>query len=92
MSPILTIVTDVEHDGFRSMRGLLGADDPRLIRLGEDAQIEIGALQGGMASGAPSVALCIQLPDGRVVLAETSMALLLTAADTLAELYGDPRR
>lgn len=86
--PALGIVLDVEREGFRAMRGL---DRRRLIHLGDAAQIEVGALAGGMASGDPSAAFCFGLPDGRVVLAETSMRLLLTAADTLKAKYGDPR-
>lgn len=89
--PALTIVLDVESDGFPAMRGLEGTDDPRLIHLGENAQIAVGALAAGMASGAPSVAFCFSLPNGQVVIAETSMALLLTAADALKARYGDPR-
>jgi hypothetical protein len=53
--------------------------------------IGIAGLEGGMESGKPSVALRIDLPDGRVVLAETSLSLFLTAADALRARYGDPR-
>jgi hypothetical protein len=42
-------------------------------------------------SGKPSVALGFELPDGRWVLAETSLALFLTAAEALRARYGDPR-
>lgn len=86
--PSLRIVLDVETDGFEAMRG---QDRSQLIHLGNDAHIEIGCLANGMASGAPAAALCFKLPDGRVVLAETSLKLLLTAADTLKARYGDPR-
>lgn len=51
----------------------------------------ITALAGGMQSGKPSIALLIPLPDGRTVVAETSLALLLTAADAFRAKYGDPR-
>jgi hypothetical protein len=34
----------------------------------------------------------IDLDDGSVVLAETSLALFLTVADGLRARYGDPRR
>ena len=90
--PALTIVLDVEQDGFTAMRGLEAVDDPRLIHLGEDAHMEIGALAHGMASGAPSAAFCFALPNGQVVFAETSMRLLLSAVDALKARYGDPRR
>jgi hypothetical protein len=44
-----------------------------------------------MVSGAPSVAFCFKLGEREVVLAETSLALFLTAADALKARYGDPR-
>lgn len=80
--------------GFSAIRraGLQGHAAGKLVHLGHDAQIEVGALPGGMASGAPSVAFCFSLPDGRVVLAETSLALFLGAGDALKARYGDPRR
>jgi hypothetical protein len=63
-------------------------ESPRLQRT-ED--IEIACLVRGMQSGSPSVALRVNCPDGSVVLAETSLALLLTAADAFKARYGDPR-
>ncbi len=93
--PAMSIVLDVELDGFRALSGFANAaeavDAGRLVHLGEDARLEIGALASGMKSGAPSVALCFKLPDGTIVLAETSLALFLTAAEVLAARYGDPR-
>lgn len=56
-----------------------------------NAPIGVTALTGGMQSGKPSVAFRIDLPDGTVVIAETSLAFFLTAADTLKARYGDPR-
>jgi hypothetical protein len=47
-------------------------------------QMEIAALHHGMVSGAPSVAFRIDLPDGRVVIAETSLKLLVEATRVLA--------
>lgn len=44
--------------------------------------LQLALLPGGMSSGAASVMLRIDLPDGRVVIAETSMALLETAVRT----------
>jgi hypothetical protein len=37
--------------------------------------IQVARLKGGMASGKTSVAIRIDLPDGRVVIAETSLEL-----------------
>lgn len=62
------------------------------IHLGNSASaIGITCLSRGMSSGAPSVALRLDLPDGRVVIAETSLKLFLTAADIFKAKYGDPR-
>lgn len=49
----------------------------------------VTALEGGMSSGRPSVAFFIELPDGRVVMAETSMRLFQMAAAAFRAKYGD---
>lgn len=63
--------------------------DKDVITLKDDWQMS--ALPGGMASGAPSIAIRLDLPDGQVIIAETSLKLLLTAADVFKAKYGDPR-
>ena len=55
----------------------------RVIHLGENSVIEVARLRGGMQSGKSSVMLRLDLPDGAVVLAETSMALFQTTAAAL---------
>lgn len=60
------------------------------VQVTED--VEIVTLAGGMTSGAPSVAIRLNLPDGSVAIAQTSLALLLTAADAFRARHGDPRR
>lgn len=65
-------------------------------RLGVDLHhtqkpIAVSAVPDGMASGAPSVCIRIELENGNTVLAETSLALFLMAADMLKARYGDPR-
>lgn len=52
------------------------------------APFAITALASGMTSGKTSVALRIDLPDGRTVIAETSLALLGAAVDTFRAKYG----
>lgn len=59
-----------------------------LIHLAEGSTLGVAALAGGMSSGRPSVAFKFDLPDGRVVLAETSLRLFLAAADALRARYG----
>ena len=53
--------------------------------------LEVGGLAAGMVSGAPSVAIRVDLPEGKVAIAETSLALFLQAADALKARFGDPR-
>lgn len=53
--------------------------------------MELVGLADGTASGAPVVMAFLTLPDGRTVMAETTLALFLTAADALKARYGDPR-
>jgi hypothetical protein len=59
----------------------------RLVHVSDE--MTITALAGGMTSGATSVALIVKLPDGRMVFAETSLRLLLAAADAFRARYGD---
>ena len=55
-------------------------------------EIRIAGLERGMTSGKPSVAIGVFLPHGGgCVLAETSLALFLMAADALKARFGDPR-
>ncbi len=56
-----------------------------------DNRFEIAGLSNGMSKGDPSVAFRFDLPDGRIVFAQTSLKLFLTAADMLKARYGDPR-
>jgi hypothetical protein len=44
-----------------------------------------------MTSGKPSVCVRVNLPSGRTLLAQTSLALLLTACDAFKAKVGDPR-
>lgn len=69
-------------EAWPDLREKLSTDD--LIHLGADAPaIQVAALEGGMASGKPSIAIRLDLPDGRVVVAETSLELFLAAASAL---------
>jgi hypothetical protein len=68
---------------------LIEKDTQGLLLHGRD--ITIAGLAGGMTSGKPSVAIRIDCADGRVVFAETSLTLLVTAVEALVARYGDPR-
>lgn len=88
--PVLRIYTS--GDGvWPDLQRLVSEDgtDPRVIQVQEP--IEVCALAEGMASGKPSVTVRMNLPDGSVVLGETSLALFLTAADLFKTSHGDPR-
>lgn len=52
--------------------------------------IEVTGLPGGMDSGATSVAFRIDLPDGRVVIAETSLALLVATVAGIRAKWPSP--
>ena len=51
--------------------------------------IQVAVLAGGMASGKPSVTFRFNLPDGRVVLAQTSALLVLSLARAIRGRFGD---
>jgi hypothetical protein len=55
------------------------------------AWTRLTALPHGMTSGALSIAICVELPDGRAVVAETSWALLHAAVQAIAARYGVPQ-
>lgn len=50
-------------------------------------KIEVVCIDNGMGSARPSVALRIDLPDGPVVIAETSARLFCTAARAIMGKY-----
>lgn len=49
--------------------------------------IKVTVLEMGMASGRPSVAFRLDLPDGRVVIAQTSARLFLQSAKLIEARY-----
>jgi len=50
--------------------------------------VKMAGLRGGMGSGKPSVAIRVDLPDGRVAIVQTSLAALETATRALVARYG----
>ena len=73
-------------EGDAAFRDLL--DKKEIIYLDNDAPpITVAAFHHGMKSGKASVMIWIDLPDNRVVLAETSLRLFITAADLLKAKY-----
>ena len=52
------------------------------------ATFHMAGLEAGMGSGKPSVAIRIDLPDGRVAIVQTSLTALETAVRALVARYG----
>lgn len=90
------LVIRLEGDG--ALSDLIDAESPegvqelidsgQVVHLADDAEIVVSGLEGGMQSGAPSVVLGFRLPDGKVVMAETSWRLFATAFHALAGRFG----
>lgn len=53
----------------------------------ESGSIRFGGLPAGMASGRTSVEILIPLPDGTMLLTETSLTLFVAAAKALEAAY-----
>lgn len=87
MSPYINLRLEVDKQGFEALRGWKDARTAeaagQLVHLGEYAEVEIGTLRGGMESGKDSIAVCFTLPDGKIVLWETSVELFLSTADAI---------
>jgi hypothetical protein len=82
--PVLEI--HLEGDGLWPE---LASKREQIIHLTNEARISIAALPKGMSSGKTSVTMRFDLPDGRIVLAETSFALLRTAVLAIQAKYGE---
>lgn len=59
-----------------------------VIHLANDAPaLRVAVIEAGMQTGLPSIALRIDLPDGKTVIAETSARLFCTAARAIMARY-----
>jgi hypothetical protein len=64
--------------------------DKEIIHLANGSPpIGVAVLNSGLASGRPSVAIRIDLPDGRTVVAETTARLFCGAARAIMAKYPD---
>ena len=72
----MTVMTLI-MDGDGAMAHLRGRETIQLERM------SIALLVGGMSSGQPSISIFFELPDGKVVFAQTSFKLFMAAADVL---------
>ena len=78
---------NIKLDGDNAWPDLREKD---VIHLANDAPaIEVALLDGGLVSGRPSVAIRIDLPDGRTVLAETTARLFCMAGPAIQAKYPD---
>lgn len=77
---------DINLDGDNAWPDLRTKQD-NIIHLTDG--MKLCALDGGMSSGKPSVAIRIDLPDGRIVIAETSARLFVMAAAGIVGKWPD---
>jgi uncharacterized protein (UPF0371 family) len=68
---------NIKLDGDRCWPDLADKPDEQILQV---QNIDVALLPGGMSSGKASVAIRINLPDGRVVIAQTSQELFDAAA------------
>lgn len=55
--------------------------------IGIEEGLQVAVLDGGMQGGRPSIAIRLELPDGRPVIAQTSARLFCTAARGIMAKY-----
>jgi hypothetical protein len=77
----LRIIPDLTQTGLREGEHTVAP---------HEGDVAIGGMPQGTESGRPSVVIAFELEEGFLV-AETTLALFLTAADVLKAKYGDPR-
>ena len=63
--------------------------DKVVIEADDKKPIQLAALPAGMGSGKPSISIRMDLPDGTVVVGQTSVALFQMAAAALTGRFGD---
>lgn len=95
----MAIIPDVTQVQFQAITDLLkarGVEDPNdligdgieLIGADRGGSISVGGYPQGTASGNPTVMICLE-KDGQVWIAETTMALFVSAARALEARYGN---
>jgi len=76
---MIRVIADGD-DAWVDLKGWVESGDPRLIMaMGSTTRWQLSYLEAGMESGSASIGLRLDLPDGRVVLAETSWGALQMA-------------
>ncbi len=77
----LNVILDLERAGF---------DAGTYDIVEHKGKVSVGGMPNGTISGKPVVMIGLTMPD-HILVAETTLALFLTAADVLKAKYGDPR-
>lgn len=67
----------------------LGKELEKAVLVPADSPISVALLDRGMVSGRPSVAIRLDLPDGKSVIAQTSARLFVTAARAIMARHPD---
>lgn len=79
----MRVIPDLEVQGLR--------DGPYAVTEYE-GELVVGGMAHGTATGKPVVHICLEDPEtGGFLVAQTTLALFLTAADILKAKHGDPR-
>lgn len=86
MKPLRIFLDDEKDDHFKEYQAELKADGKEVAHEGEI--VAMGALPKGMGSGRTSVWLYVELEDGKLVFAQTSLALLQVANAAFLARYG----
>lgn len=85
----LRIVPNLEERGFDVLAELGIEQVDRDGRVAHTTRLEVGGLPNATAAGRPGVMIAVRIPgEPRVVIAETTLALFLGAADALRARYG----
>lgn len=66
---------------------LPGLDENSIIHV--KGGVDLVVLEAGMESGKPSVALCVKMPDGKTLIAETTALAFCTASRAIMARYED---
>ena len=63
-------------------------DNPNVLNgMGNDASIQLAVLDHGTTNGRPTVAIRIDLPDGKIVITETTARLFVQVAKIIETKY-----
>lgn len=80
----------LDLDGDGAWKDLAGKGPGQVIQLDDATPLRMAVLEHSMASGVASVAFRFDLPDGRVVLAQTSLRALWSTVAAVASRSGEP--